>query len=719
MRKDGAMPETILLLQDNASKAAIVREMLVKSSDPPFVVEWVRSCAAALDRLRDQTRDHIRAVLIDLLLPEGQELEIFDRIFQASPHIPILVLSHPEHEEVARQAVQRGAQDYILDNRLDSYSLPKALRTMLERTANAEALFMEKERAQVTLNSIGDGVISTDVAGNVTYLNPVAEAMTGWTSTEALGRTFGEVFRIIDSTNPEHTVNPMAIAMRQNKTVGLSGSCVLIRRDGIESAIEDSAAPIHDRRGQVTGAVMVFHDVTHAREMSQRMSYLAHHDYLTGLPNRLLLDDRLAQAMAAARRQRQQMAVLFVDVDRFKHINDSLGHAIGDQLLLSVAGRLVASVRASDTVSRQGGDEFVILLSSIAHAEDAALSAYKILAALGMPHHVEEHDLQITVSMGIGIYPEDGSDAVTLVKNADIAMLNAKNNGRNNYQFFKPDMNEHALERQSLESGLRHALDRREFELYFQPKMDLETEAITGAEALIRWRQPEQGIVLPEKFIPIAEQCGYIVPIGRWVLHEACRQTKSWLDADLAPVSVAINISAVELRSKGFVQGVRAVLHETGLDARFLEFELTETALMQDPKSTIAVLHALKDMGVRLTLDDFGTGYSSLCYLKRFPIDALKIDKSFVRGLCTNAGDASIVSAVINMGKSFGLKVIAEGVETRAQFLRLKAQRCAEGQGHYFQAPVAAHEFAKLLGSDLSATVFAGRRDARCLSRVL
>ena len=701
------MPETILLLQDNASKAAIVRETLVKSSDPPFVVEWVRSCAAALDRLRDQTRDHITAVLIDLLLPNGQELEIFDQIFQASPHIPILVLSHPEHEEVARQAVQRGAQDYILDNRLDSYSLSKALRTMLERTANAEALFMEKERAQVTLNSIGDGVISTDVAGNVTYLNPVAEAMTGWTSTEALGRSFGEVFRIIDSTDPEHAVNPMAIAMRQNKTVGLSGSCVLIRRDGIESAIEDSAAPIHDRRGQVTGAVMVFHDVTQAREMSERMSYLAHHDYLTGLPNRLLLDDRLAQAMAAARRQRQQMAVLFVDVDRFKHINDSLGHAIGDQLLLSVAGRLVASVRASDTVSRQGGDEFVVLLSSIAHAEDAALSAYKILAALGIPHHVEEHDLQITVSMGIGIYPEDGTDAETLVKNADIAMLNAKNNGRNNYQFFKPDMNEHALERQSLESGLRHALDRREFELYFQPKMDLETETITGAEALIRWRQPEQGIVLPEKFIPIAEQCGYIVPIGRWVLREACRQTKSWLDADLAPMSVAINISAVELRSKGFVQGVRAVLHETGLDARFLEFELTETALMQDPKSTIAVLHALKDIGVRLTLDDFGTGYSSLSYLKRFPIDALKIDKSFVRGLCTNASDANIVSAVINMGKSFGLRVIAEGVETREQFLRLQAQRCAEGQGHYFQAPVAAHEFAKLLGSDLSATVFA------------
>jgi diguanylate cyclase (GGDEF)-like protein/PAS domain S-box-containing protein len=346
---------------------------------------------------------------------------------------------------------------------------------MIERAANAEALFVEKERAQVTLNSIGDAVISTDAAGSVTYLNQVAEAMTGWTATEALGRSVGDVLRIIDGSNPEHTVNPMAVAVKQNKTVGLTAGAMLVRRDGSKSAIDDSAAPIHDRRGQVTGAVMVFRDVTQARAMSQRLTYLAHHDYLTDLPNRLVLNDRVAQAMAAARRQQKQLAVLFVDVDRFKHINDSLGHAIGDQLLLSVAGRLVASVRSSDTVSRQGGDEFVVLLSTIAHAEDAALSANKILTALSMPHHVKEHDLQITVSVGVGIYPADGTDAETLVKNADIAMLNAKDNGRNNYQFFKPDMNEHALERQSLESDLRHALDRREFTLHYQPKMDLET----------------------------------------------------------------------------------------------------------------------------------------------------------------------------------------------------------------------------------------------------
>jgi diguanylate cyclase (GGDEF)-like protein/PAS domain S-box-containing protein len=697
------MQRTLLLLNVDASRAAILQALLAESNDGPFVIEWTRHSAGALHRLHDLTKDDITAVLIDFHLL-GQELETFDRIYQTSPDVPILVLGNPQHEEVAKQAVQRGAQDYILDDRLDGYSLSKALHNMLERAANAEALFMEKERAQVTLNSIGDAVISTDVAGNVTYLNQVAEAMTGWTSAEALGRAFGEVFRIIDGTNPEHAVNPMVVAMRKNKTVGLAAGCLLVRRDGFKSAIEDSAAPIHDRKGHVTGAVIVFRDVTQARAMSQRMSYLAHHDYLTGLPNRLLLNDRLSQAMVAARRRRQQLAVLFVDVDRFKHINDSLGHAIGDQLLLSVAGRLADSVRGSDTVSRQGGDEFVILLPTIAQAEDAALSANKILTALSMPHRVQDHDLQITGSIGIGVYPDDGADADTLVKNADIAMLIAKDSGRNNYRFFRPDMNEHALERQSLESGLRHALDRGEFLLHYQPKMDLETESITGAEALIRWRPPGRGIVLPEKFIPIAEQCGYIVPIGRWVLREACRQTQSWLDAKLTPIPVAVNISAVELRSKDFVQGVRAVLHETGLDARYLEFELTETALMQDPASTIAVLHALKDIGVRLTLDDFGTGYSSLSYLKRFPIDALKIDKSFIRGLCTDVGDANIVSAVINMGKSFGLRVIAEGVETREQFLRLQAQQCAEGQGYYFREPVAAHEFAKLLGWDLSTT---------------
>jgi diguanylate cyclase len=420
-----------------------------------------------------------------------------------------------------------------------------------------------------------------------------------------------------------------------------------------------------------------------------------------------LLNDRLSQAICAARRLQQHLAVLFVDVDRFKHVNDSLGHLIGDKLLSSIANRLVGSVRNSDTISRQGGDEFVILLSSVAHAADAAFSAQKLLTVAGMPHRVEEHDLQVTLSVGISIYPDDGTDAETLVRNADIAMLNAKDNGRNNYQFFRPAMNEHALERQSIEGSLRHALDRGEFVLHYQPKLDLATETLTGAEALIRWRQPERGIVFPLDFIPIAEQCGYIVPIGRWVLREACRQRRNWLDAHLAAIPIAINISAVELRSNNFVEHVRAILQETELEPQYIEFELTETAFMQDSQSTIAVLRALKDMGIQLTLDDFGTGYSSLSYLKRFPINALKIDKSFVRGVCTDSDDSKLVSAVINLGRSFHLQVIAEGVETREQFIALQALNCGEGQGYFFQKPVAADEFSKLLRADLSTTVVA------------
>jgi diguanylate cyclase (GGDEF)-like protein/PAS domain S-box-containing protein len=698
------MPQTVLLIHDDALKAQLVTDSLLNSIDGSFIVDWVELCADGVQRLRHVEKERIAAIVVNLFLRDSQGLDTLEAILQVAPDIPILVLSSVAHLDSAKLAVRRGAQDYLLEEHFFDY-LPKALCNVIERASDAETMFAEKERAQVTLNSIGDAVVSTDLACNVTFLNPVAQEMTGWTATEALGRPFNEVFRIIDISDGRRVVNPMVLVVEKNQAVKLGPGCKLIRRDGIESAIEDSAAPIHDRRGRVTGAVMVFHDVTQAQAVSDKMSHLAQYDYLTDLPNRMLLSDRLSQAIRVAVRSQDKLAVLFLDIDRFKHVNDSFGHLIGDKLLQSIAARLVANVRNSDTVSRQGGDEFVILLGSMAHPSDAAQSVQKILTRVGLPHHVEQHSVQITLSAGIAIYPDDGSDAETLVRNADIAMLTAKDNGRNTFQFFKSSMNERALERQSLESGLRHALDRGEFVLHYQPKLDLVTETLTGAEALIRWLKPTQGILFPKDFIPIAEQSGYIVPIGQWVLREACVQRQRWLDAKLAPIPIAINISAVELRSKNFVEHVRATLEETRLEPQYLEIELTETALMQDHQSTIAVLRALKDMGIRLTLDDFGTGYSSLSYLKRFPIDALKIDKSFVNGLCTNADDAKLVSAVINLGRSFHLHVVAEGVETRAQFIALQSQNCGEGQGFYFQKPIGPHEFAKLLGADLSATV--------------
>lgn len=694
------MPQNILLIQEDPSDAKAVREALTHASDGCFLVQWVQRCSQALERLggeSTQGTESIAAILIDLFLPDSRGIETFDRLFRAAPEIPILILSASQDEDLAKLAVQRGAQDYLLKGRLDGYSLPKALRGMLERAANAEALFAEKERAQVTLNSIGDAVMSSDVWGRVTYLNVVAEGMTGWLREEAAGHPIEKVFRIVDASTREPAANPMALAIRENKTVCLTPNCILIRRDGVEAAIEDSAAPIHDRRGRVTGAVMVFHDVSATRALSLRMSHLAQHDSLTDLPNRATLNDRLSQAMALAHRHQQRLAVLFLDVDRFKRINDSLGHDIGDRLLQAVARRLLSCVRNSDTVSRQGGDEFVILLSEVKHAEDAAVCAEKILRVLATPYQIEQHNLQLTASIGIVTYPDDGTDAETLMKNADFAMYHVKDSGRNNYEFFAPDMNARAVERQSLESGLRHAIAGHEFVLHYQPMVNLQRGTILGAEALVRWRHPRRGLVLPAQFVPIAEESGLIVAIGRWVLREACRQAREWQGAGLSLPRIAINISAVELRDKDFVAGVRSALMETGLSPGDLELELTETFLMEDSNSTAAVLVALEDMGVRLALDDFGTGYSSLSHLRLFPIGILKIDQSFVRDLTTDADDASIVTGLINMGRNLRMRVVAEGVETREQLAFLQEHNCPEGQGHYFGGAMDAEEFTRLL----------------------
>jgi diguanylate cyclase (GGDEF)-like protein/PAS domain S-box-containing protein len=695
------LPPKILLIENDPAAADKIRSVLAAAGSGSFEVIWVRQLSEALERL---SKNGIDAVLLELALSDSHGIETFDKLFSAVPDIPILVLGNG-NEALAKKAVGRGAQDYLLAGHLDSYSLPRALRNAIERKAVEDALYVEKERAVVTLNSIGDAVLCTDISGNITYLNLVAETMTGWPREEAIGKPLAEVFRIIDGGTRKPALDPMEMAVIQNKTVGLTVNCVLIRRDGLESAIEDSAAPIHDRAGRITGAVIVFHDVSAARAMSVQMTHSAQHDVVTNLPNRLLLNDRIAQSIAAGRRWNRPLAVIFLDLDRFKNINDSLGHAIGDELLQCVSKRLLASVRGSDTVSRLGGDEFVILLSEITYPEDAATSANKILLSLNAPHSIGGQDLHINGSIGISVYPEDGEDAETLIKNADMAMYHAKESGRNNFQFFTAEMNLKALERQSLEGSLRCALEREEFLLHYQPKVNLDTGEITGVEALIRWQQPGRGLVPPSQFVPIAEDCGLIVQIGRWVLREACRQAREWQDAGLPFKRVSINVSAVEFRNKGFVEGVRAILSETGLEARYLDLELTEGVLMEDAESTATVLQELKTMGIHLAVDDFGTGYSSLSYLQQFPIDVLKIDKSFVHRITADPDGSSIVSAIIDMGKNLNQRVIAEGIETEEQRAFLQAHHCAEGQGYLFSRPLAAAQFAHLLQMGLAETI--------------
>jgi len=688
----------LLLVEDNLGDARLLREMFNEQGSHNTELTHVESMSEAEKHLADRAFD---IIVLDLGLPDAKGLQAVRRAHAAAPRIPLVVLTGLDDESRAAQALQEGAQDYLIKGQIDARGLLRALRHAIERKVMEEALFVEKERAQVTLNSIGDAVVCTDISGNITFLNLVAEKMTGWPWQEALGRPMGEVFRILDAVTRETTPNPIDRAVGLNRTVHLQENCVLVRRDGSDTPIEDSVAPIHDREGKATGAVIVFRDVSTARAMAAEMTYSAQHDFLTGLPNRMLLNDRVSQAIVLAPRHSNKVAILFLDLDGFKHINDSLGHPIGDKLLQSIAKRLVDCVRSSDTVSRQGGDEFVVLLSEVHRPEDAAISALRILQAVAEAHPIDQHDLHVTASIGVSVYPDDGQDAETLIKNADTAMYQAKENGRQSYQFFKPAMNVRAVERQSIEENLRRALERQEFALHYQPKINLRTGEISGAEALLRWMHPVRGPVSPAQFIPVAEDCGLILPIGQWVLREACRQARAWADAGLPLATMAVNISSMEFREDNFIESVFTTLSETGLDPKSLELELTESVLMKRAESAASILETLRARGVHIAVDDFGTGYSSLSYLRKFPIDALKIDQSFVRQITSAPDDTTIVTAVISMGRSLKLRVVAEGVETQEELAFLQARLCDEAQGYYFSHPVPPQQFAKLLKSGI------------------
>jgi diguanylate cyclase (GGDEF)-like protein/PAS domain S-box-containing protein len=696
--------ETVLLIEDSPGDARLLFEMFNEQGLHDTRVKHVMRMSEAEEYLAEHSVD---IILLDLGLPDAQGIQAIQRAHAAAPRAPLVVLTGLDDDSLAVSALQEGAQHYLVKGQIETRGLRRALSYAVERKIMEEALFEEKERAEVTLNCIGDAVISTDIAGNVSFLNPVAESMTGWSRREAAGRPTDEVFRLVDATSREIAAYPVAMAIDQGRTAHLRSNCLLIRRDGSEIPIEDSRAAIHDRQGLETGSVIVFRDVSVARAMSQQMAHSAEHDFLTGLPNRMLLNDRISQAIVSAHRNVKSLAVLFLDLDGFKHINDSLGHPVGDLLLQSIAKRLVLCSRASDTVSRQGGDEFVVLLSETQQSDHASIAARRMLESVAEPHSIGEHELHVTVSIGVSVFPEDGLDAETLLKNADTAMYQAKEHGRNSYQYFKPAMNARAVERQSIEESLRRALERREFALHYQPKINCKTGAITGAEALIRWTHPTRGMVPPALFIPVAEDSGLILPIGNWVLREACEQARAWVDAGLPVATMAVNVSAIEFRNDNFLDGLFAILRETELNPSSLELELTESVLMKNAESAASILKTLRTSGVQVAIDDFGTGYSSLSYLRKFPIDALKIDQSFVRLITPAGDDASIVTAVIGMAQSLKLRVVAEGVETREESAFLQAHECDEAQGYYFSRPVPALQFESLLRAGIPSPRFA------------
>jgi diguanylate cyclase (GGDEF)-like protein/PAS domain S-box-containing protein len=696
----------LLVVEDNRGDARLLREMFNEQGPHHTKLAHVECMTDAEEYLRAHAVD---VILLDLGLPDAQGLGAVRRAHAVAPSVPLVVLTALDDGSLAAQALQEGAQDYLIKGQIESRGLLRALHYAMERKLMEAALFAEKERAEVTLNCIGDGVVCTDKAGNVSFLNAAARNMMGCSWQESAGRPIADVLRIRDATS-RHT-NPMSMAVWETIGAHLPPNCILVGHGGVDIPIEASVAPIKDRDGQAAGAVVIFRDVSAARAMAVEMAHLAQHDYLTGLPNRMLLNDRISQATALAQRHGKKVAVLFLDLDGFKHINDSLGHALGDKLLQSIAERLLNCVRGADTVSRQGGDEFVVLLSEVEHAEDAAITARRMLQAVARGHSIDQHDLHITTSIGASVYPDDGLNAEALIKNADTAMYQAKESGPQSCRFFRPAMNVRAVERQSIEEGLRRALQRQEFALHYQPKINLETGEIAGAEALIRWTHPVRGPIPPAEFIPIAEDSGLIVAIGNWVLREACKQARAWVDAGLPFTTIAVNISAIEFRHESFLEGVFAILEETGLNPSSLELELTESALMRHVDSTASILKALRASGVQLAVDDFGTGYSSLSYLRRFPINALKIDQSFIRQI-TTAPDEPIVRAVISMGRSLNLRVIAEGVETHEELAFLQAHQCDEAQGYYLSRPVPPGDLARLLRSGVSETAFPIRRCA-------
>ncbi len=558
----------------------------------------------------------------------------------------------------------------------------------LERATKDLVLFAE------VIKNTEEAIIISDANNVIVSVNRAFVRITGYSEAEVIGKNP----RILNSGRQGKEFYQ---AMWQSiKEIGYWQGEIWNRRKSGEIYPEWlSISTVKNSRNEIMRHVAIFMDITKRKEVEQRIHLLAYYDPLTSLPNRVLFGDRLGQALAASRRGGGKVALLFLDLDRFKSINDSLGHAAGDSLLQSVADRLKLCIREMDSICRQGGDEFMVLLPGIEKREDVAAIAQKILAAMSDPHYIEGRNLVVSFSIGISIYPADADTPEALIQNADAAMYHAKEHGRNNFQFFTPDMNAEALDLLSLEADFRRAMVNGELQIYYQPQIDNATGAIVGVEALARWLHPERGFVPPSRFVSIAEESGLIGQLGEWVLRTACAQNRKWQEDGIVKIPVAVNLSALQFHQKDLVELIVGILHETGLEPRYLELELTEGIIMKNAESTIATLNALKKAGVLLSIDDFGTGYSSLSYLKRFPIDKLKIDQSFIRDVATNENDALITTTIISMGHNLRFRVIAEGVETAEQISFLKEHQCDETQGYYVSTPLPPEKLVRFIQS--------------------
>jgi len=677
-----APAKTVLLIENEPEQVLLIRGMLNCQGTKACELIHVQCVNEAEEYLARASADMI---LLELGLTDVRGMRAVKRISAAAPNTSMVLLASLDDEPIAVQAMQEGAQDYLIKGQFGTRELMRILSYAAERKNIENALHDEKERAQIALDCVGDAVIRTDKSGSITFMNRVAKRMTGWDLKHSTGQNKADS-NTVDAVTRKAVLELMAKAALQNKgdTLPLSGVHLSQERGNV--FIEDSVTPIQNQAGKVDGAVFVFRDVGAMQSSVAKFESAAQHDILTGLPNRGLLIDRVARAILLARRNKGQAAVLFMNLSGFKNINDTMGFPIGDMLLQSIAKRLMKCVRAPDTVSRYGGVEFVVLLEDLKHPQDAATTAQRLLRTVAEIDSIDHHSVHVTANIGVSVYPGDGEDAETLINKANITMIQAKKNGQQNYKFFGSAMNTDADKRQSIEESLRDALARDEISLHYQPKFDLKTGAITGIEALARWVHPTLGSISPEQFIPIAEASGLFLPIGNWVLREACAQARKWADAGV-PKKVTVNVSRIQLQNNGFLDSLFETLNATGLDAEWLELDVTESVLNKPSERTISTLKVLKNRGVKLSIDNFGTADTSLKSLRKLPLDALKIDRTFVRGIIRNPEETTLVRAMIGIGQTLNLRVIAEGVETIESLKFLQAHHCDEAQGNYFGEP--------------------------------
>ncbi len=559
------------------------------------------------------------------------------------------------------------------------------------------SLFTEREQALVMLHSIADGVITTDNNCKTRYINPVVEELTGCTNEKAINRPLEAVFSIQDEHTGKSSEDLVRECIKSSRAVYLENEVCYQDTKGQNHILKINVSPLCNRSGQACGALLSINDVTEKREALEKLTHQATHDPLTNLPNRALFFDRLEQAISRAERKDEHVAILFLDLDNFKKVNDQIGHAGGDLLLQKIAERLKGACRESDTVARLGGDEFIILLEGFIDTSIVATVADKIMHLLRAPLTISHNDFYTTGSLGVSIFPKDGQDADQLVKNADIAMYEAKKNGRNNFLFFSGEMNELIQRRLRMENQLRAALARSALELHYQPQLHLKDDRVIGVEALSRWLIDDESYISPSSFIPVAEESGLILPLSEWVLYTACRQAKIWQDEMGYPVRMSINISPRHFLEDNLLEQLDRIIRRTGISPRNLDLEITEGLIMQDIDRSVAIMQAFNRMGGTISIDDFGTGYSSLAYLKEFPLHRLKIDKSFVNGIDRDSKNIGLAKTIITMGHGLGLEVIAEGVEKAEQLSVLRELECDIIQGYYYSRPLPADELTRFL----------------------